>query len=69
MKISKKFNDFVYFIFSLINGLKKLLHFLHFKFMITLLVICLIINIFCGSLVNDTFSNWKLNVFIITGFI
>ena len=46
MKISKKFNDFVYFIFPLINGLKKLLHFLHFKFMITLLVTCLIINMF-----------------------
>ena len=37
--------------------------------MITLLVTCLIINIFFGSLVNDTFSNLKLNVFIITGFI
>ena len=33
--------------------------------MITLLVTYLIINIFFGSLVNDAFSNLKLNVFII----
>ena len=38
MKISKKFNDFVYLHFPFINGLKKLLHFLHFKLMIALLV-------------------------------
>ena len=46
-----------------------LLHFLHFKFMITLLVTCLITNTIFGCLVNDTFSNLKLNVFIITGII
>ena len=69
MKISKKLNDFAYFIFPLINGMKKLLYFLYFKFMITLLVICLLTNIFLGSLVNDAFSNLKSNVFIITGFI
>ena len=43
--------------------------FLYFRFMITLLATCLIINIFFGSIVNDTFSNLKLNAFIITGFI
>ena len=32
-------------------------------------LLCLIINIFLGSVVNDTFSNLKLNFFIITGFI
>ena len=37
--------------------------------MITLLVTCLIINTIFGCLVNDTFSNLKLNVFIITGII
>ena len=68
MKISKKFNDFVYFIFPIINSLKKL-QFLHFKLMITLLVTCPITNIFFGSLVNGTFSYLKLSVFIITGFI
>ena len=57
---------FLYFIFLFINDLKKLLHFLHFKLMITLLVTYLIIDILFGSLVNDTFSNVKLNVFIIT---
>ena len=36
--------------------------------MIILLVTCLIINIFFGSLLSDTFSDLKLNVFIITGF-
>ena len=30
---------------------------------------CLIINIFFGSLVNDIFSDLKLNAFIINGFI
>ena len=35
IKISRKFTGFVYFIFPFINGLKKLLYFLHFKFMIT----------------------------------
>ena len=44
MKISKKSNDFVYFPFAFINGLKKLFS-LHFKLMTTLLVLCLI-NIF-----------------------
>ena len=38
MKISKKFYDFVYFIFTFINGLKTLFPFLHFKFMTTLLL-------------------------------
>ena len=38
MKIIKNFSDFVYFIFPFTNGLKKLLHFLHFELMITLLV-------------------------------
>ena len=49
MKISKKFNDFVYFTFSFINDLKKLLHFLHFKLTKNLLVTCLIINVFFGG--------------------
>ena len=31
LHVSQKFNDFVYFIFPFINGLKKLLHFLHFS--------------------------------------
>ena len=44
MKISKKLNDFGYFMFRFINGIKNVLHFLHFKFMITLLVTYLIIN-------------------------
>ena len=44
MKISKKCNVFVYFIFPFINGLKK--HFLDFSLMINLLVTCPIINIF-----------------------
>ena len=64
MKISKKFNGFVYFTLPFINGLKKL-HFLQFNLMITLLITCLIINISFGSLVNDTFSNLKLNDSII----
>ena len=64
MKISKKFNGFGYFTLTFINGLKKL-HFLQFKLMITLLITCLIINISFGSLVNDTFSNLKLNDSII----
>ena len=65
MKIRKNTNVFLYFIFPFINGLKKLFYFLHFKLLITLLVTCLIINIFFESLRNDTFSNLKLNVFII----
>ena len=69
MKISKKFNYFVYFIFLFINVLKKLLHFLPFKFMIILLVTCLIIKIYFGGLVNDRFPNLKSNIFIIAGFI
>ena len=64
MKISKKFS-FAYFIFLFINGLKNLLHFLHFKFMITLSVTLIFFWMFSKS----TFSNLKLNVFIITGFI
>ena len=39
------------------------------SWLITLLVTGLIINIFFGSLVNDKFSDLKLNIFIITGFI
>ena len=66
MKISKKFNDFVNFIFPFINGLKMLLHFPQLKMMIILLVTCPIVNTIFGSLVNDKFSNLKLNVFIIT---
>ena len=69
MKINKEFNDFVYFMFPFTDGFKKLLHFLHFKLMVTLLVTCLTINIIFESFVNDTFSNLKLYVFIITGFI
>ena len=46
--------NFVYFIFLFINGLKKLLHFLHFKLMITLLVTCFIINTFWK------FSEWHI---------
>ena len=61
MKISKKFNDFVYFTFPFINGLKKLLYILHFKLMMTLL--------YRTRLVNNKFSNLKLNIFIIAGFI
>ena len=57
---------FLYFIFPFIMDLKKLLHFLHFKLTLTLLVIYLIIDILFESLVNDTFSNLKLNVFMIT---
>ena len=34
-----------------------------------LYLLCLIINIFFGSLVNTTFSTLKVNVFIITGVI
>ena len=34
-----------------------------------LYLLCLIINIFFGSLVNTTFSTLKVNVFIITGLI
>ena len=36
MKISKTFNDFVYFTLTFINGLTKLLHFIYFKLTITL---------------------------------
>ena len=39
---------------------------LYFKLIITLLVTCFIINTFFESLVNDTFSNLKLNAFIIS---
>ena len=35
MKTNKEFNDFVYFTFPFINGLKKLLHFLHFELITT----------------------------------
>ena len=59
MKIHKKLNDLIKFIFPFINVLKKLLHFLYFK-LITLLRTCLAIIFFWG-LVNDTFSNLKLN--------
>ena len=55
--------------FPFTDGFKKLLHFLHFKLMVTLLVTCLTINIIFESFLNDTFSNLKLYVFIITGFI
>ena len=34
-----------------------------------LYLLCLIINIFFGSLVNTTFSTLKVNVFVITGLI
>ena len=34
-----------------------------------LYLLCLIINVFFGSLVNTTFSTLKVNVFIITGVI
>ena len=37
--------------------------------MITLLVTCPTINNIFAHLVNDTFTNLKLNVFVITGFI
>ena len=37
--------------------------------MITLLVTCPTINNLFAHLVNDTFTNLKLNVFVITGFI
>ena len=46
MKISKQFNDIVYFLFPCINGVKKLLNFLHFKLMIALVVTCLTIKNF-----------------------
>ena len=57
-----------------VNGLKKLLCFLHFKLMITLLVACVIIIIlilffFFWILENSTFSNLKLILFIKTGFV
>ena len=64
MKTSKKLNDFVCFVFPFTSDLKKL-HFLHFQLMIILLVTCLIMNIFSGSLVNGTFSKLKLNICII----
>ena len=69
MKISKKLNDFVYFTFPFISGLKKLLHFLHFKLRITLVVYNMSYLYYFESLVNEKFSNLKLNFFIITGFI
>ena len=62
MKIRKKLSDFAYSIFPFTKGSKKLLHFLHFKLMIDLLVTCLIIKIFFGILVNNTFLNVKLNI-------
>ena len=34
----KELNDFIYFTFPFINCLKKLLHFLHFKKMVNLLI-------------------------------
>ena len=37
--------------------------------MIDLLVVVVIVNLFCWGLVNDTFLNFKLIVFILTGFI
>ena len=49
--------------FPFINGLKKLLHFIHFKFMITLLITCLIINIFFWK-----FSKWHILKFEIKRF-
>ena len=58
----------IYFIFSLINGLNKFLHFHHLK-LITWLVTCIIMKLLLWSLVNDTFSNFKLTDFVITGFI
>ena len=61
----KKINDFVYFTFPFINYL----YFFHFKLMIILLVYNMSYWIFFGSLVNHEFSNLKLNVFTITGFI
>ena len=39
------------------------------KLLPTYLPILYLLNIFFGSLLNDTFSNLKLNVFIITGFV
>ena len=38
MKTNKKFDDFLYFTFSFVNGWKKVVTFFHFKWMITLLV-------------------------------
>ena len=53
--------------FPFINGLKKLLNVLHFKFVITFSNVFLLI--FFGSLVDATFSNSKVDFFIIIGFI
>ena len=64
MKISRKFNGFVYFIFLFIINL-KMLHFLHFKLIMTLLVTCLI-NTFWNLLINK-FSILKLIFFVISG--
>ena len=33
------------------------------------ILLCLIINIFFGSLVNATFSDLKVNIFVVTSFI
>ena len=52
--------------FPFINGLKKLLNVLHFKFVITFSNVFLLI--FFGSLVDATFSNSKVDFFII-GFV
>ena len=49
---SNKWLDFLHFIFPFLNDLKKILDFLDFKVMITLWVVCLIINIF--------FSKWHI---------
>ena len=49
------------FCIFLYNCFNKLLHLPHFKLMITLLVTCVIINLFFfQNLVNHTFSNNKL---------
>ena len=59
MKISKEFNDIVNFTFSFVNGLKKLLNFFHFKWMITLLVY----NRSYGYFFLKLFSNLNLKCF------
>ena len=57
-----------YFIFSFINNWNELLYFCHFKLVITLLVISVIINLFL-SLVNDTFSNLELFLLLLAVFL
>ena len=54
--------------FPFINGLKKLLHFLHFKLMITLLVTCLIINIYFWKFSKWHILKFEIKCFINTGF-